>query len=135
MGVKSQKALPRPMNRRIERLNSIIRRELSDLIRNEVRDPRVVGVVSVTRVDTSSDLNYARVYVSVYGTLREKEDAIAGLGDASRFIRRQLRGRIETRQVPELRFTLDDTLDEGNEMLRLLDSLADQMGNEPAEDA
>ena len=123
------------MNRRIERLNSIIRRELSDLIRNEVRDPRVVGVVSVTRVDTSSDLNYARVYVSVYGTLREKEDAIAGLGDASRFIRRQLRGRIETRQVPELRFTLDDTLDEGNEMLRLLDSLADQMGNEPAEDA
>ena len=123
------------MNRRTERLNSIIRRELSDLIRNEVRDPRVVGVVSVTRVDTSSDLNYARVYVSVYGTLREKEDAIFGLGDASRFIRRQLRGRIETRQVPELRFILDDTLDEGNEMLRLLDSLADQMGTEDATDA
>ena len=61
MGVKSQKALPRPMNRRTERLNSIIRRELSDLIRNEVRDPRVVGVVSVTRVDTSPDVNYARV--------------------------------------------------------------------------
>ena len=119
------------MNRRTERLNSIIRRELSDLIRNEVRDPRVVGVVSVTRVDTSPDVNYARVHVSVYGTLREKEDAIAGLGDASRFIRRQLRGRIETRQVPELRFILDDTLEEGSEMLRLLDSLADQMGEPP----
>ena len=120
------------MNRRTERLNSIIRRDLSDLIRNEVRDPRVAGVVSVTRVDTSPDNNYARVYVSVYGTMREKEDAIAGLGDASRFIRRQLRGRIETRQVPELRFILDESLDEGNEMLRLLDSLADQMGSDDA---
>jgi ribosome-binding factor A len=119
------------MSRRTERLNSLIRRDLSDLIRNEVKDPRVAGVVSVTRVDTSADVHHAKVFVSVYGTLREKEDAIAGLSDASRFIRRQLRGRLETRQVPELRFVLDDTLDEGNEMLRLLDSLADQMPSQP----
>ncbi len=115
------------MSRRIERLNSLIRRDLSDLIRNEVKDPRVAGVVSVTRVDTSTDVQHAKVFVSVYGTLREKEDAIDGLGDASGFIRRQLRGRLETRNVPALKFILDETLDEGNEMLRLLDSLADQM--------
>ena len=115
------------MSRRTERLNSLIRRDLSDLIRNEVKDPRVAGEVSVTRVDTSADVQHAKVFVSVYGTLREKEDAIAGLEDASGFIRRQLRGRLETRNVPALRFILDDTLDEGNEMLRLLDSLADQM--------
>ena len=114
------------MSRRTERLNSIIRRDLSDLIRNEVKDPRVAGVVSVTRVVTSADVQHARIYVSVYGTLREKENAVAGLSDASRFIRRQLRYRLETRQVPELRFILDETLEEGNEMLRLLDSLEDQ---------
>jgi ribosome-binding factor A len=119
------------MSRRTERLNSLIRRDLSDLIRNEVKDPRVAGVVSVTRVDTSADVHHAKVFVSVYGTLREKEDAIAGLSDASRFIRRQLRGRLETRNVPVLRFILDDTLDEGNEMLRLLDSLSDQMSSDP----
>ena len=115
------------MSRRIERLNSLIRRDLSDLIRNEVRDPRVAVEMSVTRVDTSSDVQHAKVYVSIFGTLREKEDAIAGLEDASGFIRRQLRGRLETRNVPILRFVLDDTLDEGNEMLRLLDSLSDQI--------
>ena len=115
------------MSRRTERLNSLIRRDLSDLIRNEVKDPRVAGEVSVTHVDTSADVQHAKVYVSVYGTLREKEDAIAGLEDASGFIRRQLRGRLETRNVPVLRFILDDTLDEGNEMLRLLDSIADQI--------
>jgi ribosome-binding factor A len=115
------------MSRRIERLNSLIRRDLSDLIRNEVKDPRVAGEISVTRVDTSADVQHAKVYVSVYGTLREKEDAIAGLDDASGFIRRQLRGRLETRNVPVLRFVLDESLDEGNEMLRLLDSLNEQM--------
>ena len=115
------------MSRRIDRLNSLIRRDLSDLIRNEVRDPRVAVEMSVTRVVTSADVQHAKVYVSVYGTLREKEDAIDGLEDASGFIRRQLRGRLETRNVPILRFVLDDTLAEGNEMLRLLDSLADQI--------
>ena len=115
------------MSRRTERLNSLIRRDLSDLIRNEVKDPRVAGVVSVTMVDTSADVQHAKVYVSVFGTLHEKEEAIAGLDDASGFIRRQLRGRLETRNVPTLRFILDDTLDEGNKMLRLLDSLADQI--------
>lgn len=115
------------MSRRIDRLNSLIRRDLSDLIRNEVRDPRVAVEMSVTRVVTSADVQHAKVYVSVYGTLREKEDAIDGLEDASGFIRRQLRGRLETRNVPILRFVLDDTLDEGNEMLRLLDSIADQI--------
>lgn len=115
------------MSRRTERLNSLIRRDLSELIRNEVKDPRVAVEMSVTRVDTSSDVQHAKVFVSVYGSLREKEDAIAGLEDASGFIRRQLRGRLETRNVPVLRFILDETLDEGNEMLRLLDSIADQI--------
>ena len=115
------------MSRRTDRLNSLIRRDLSELIRNEVKDPRVAVEMSVTRVDTSSDIQHAKVFVSVYGSLREKEDAIAGLEDASGFIRRQLRGRLETRNVPVLRFILDETLHEGNEMLRLLDSIADQI--------
>lgn len=115
------------MSRRIERLNSLIRRDLSELMRYEVKDPRVSGVVSVTRVNTSNDVQHAKVYVSIYGTLREKENTIAALQSAAGFMRRQLRARLETRQVPVLRFVLDDTLSEGNEMLDLLDSLAGEM--------
>ena len=115
------------MSRRIERLNSMIRRDVSELLRYEVKDPRVSGVVSVTRVNTSNDVQHARVYVSVYGTLREKEETIAALQSAAGFIRRQLRGRLETRHVPVLKFVLDDTLTEGNQMLELLDSLADEI--------
>ncbi len=115
------------MSRRIERLNSMIRRDVSELLRYEVKDPRVSGVVSVTRVNTSNDVQHARVYVSVYGTLREKEDTIAALQSAAGFIRRQLRGRLETRHVPVLRFILDDTLTEGNQMLELLDSLSEEI--------
>ena len=115
------------VSRRIERLNSMIRRDVSELLRYEVKDPRVSGVVSVTRVNTSNDVQHARVYVSVYGTLREKEDTIAALQSAAGFIRRQLRGRLETRHVPVLKFVLDDTLTEGNQMLELLDSLADEI--------
>ena len=115
------------MSRRIERLNSMIRRDISELLRYEVKDPRVSGVVSVTQVNTSNDIQHARVYVSVYGTLREKEDTIAALQSAAGFIRRQLRGRLETRHVPVLRFMLDDTLTEGNQMLDLLDSLAEEI--------
>jgi ribosome-binding factor A len=115
------------MSRRIERLNSMILRDLSQMLRTEVRDPRVTGVVSITRVDTSADYQHAKVYVSVYGTLREKETTMAALDSASGFMRRQLRGRLETRNVPILRFLLDETLTEGNQMLDLLDSLMADM--------
>ena len=115
------------MSRRIERLNSLIRRDVSELLRYEVKDPRVSGVVSVTKVDTSSDIQHAKVFVSVYGDLREKEATISALQSAAGFIRRQLRGRLETRNVPVLRFILDDTLTEGNQMLDLLDRLATEM--------
>jgi ribosome-binding factor A len=115
------------MSRRIERLNSMILRDLSQMLRTEVRDPRVTGVVSITRVDTSADYQHAKVYVSVYGTLREKETTMAALDSASGFMRRQLRGRLETRNVPLLRFLLDETLTEGNQMLDLLDSLMADM--------
>ena len=119
------------MSRRIERLNSLIRRDVSELLRYEVKDPRVSGVVSVTMVDVSNDIQHAKVYVSIYGTLREKEDTIFALQSAAGFIRRQLRGRLETRHVPVLKFILDETLTEGNQMLDLLDNLAEQMPTSP----
>ena len=115
------------MSRRTDRFNSIMRRDLSELLLTEVKDPRVSGFVSVTHVDTAVDYQFAKVYVSVYGTLREKQNTIDALQSASGFLRRQLRGRLQTRQVPALRFMLDETLAEGNQMLDLLDSLADQM--------
>ena len=119
--------MSRYMSRRTDRFNSIMRRDLSELLLTEVKDPRVSGFVSVTRVDTSIDYQFAKVYVSVYGTLQEKQNTIDALQSASGFLRRQLRGRLQTRQVPAMRFMLDETLAEGNQMLDVLDSLADQM--------
>ena len=115
------------MSRRTDRFNSIMRRDLSELLLNEVKDPRVSGFVSVTHVDTSADYQFAKVYVSVYGTLREKQNTIDALQSASGFLRRHLRGRLQTRQVPAMKFMLDETLAEGNRMLDLIDSLADQV--------
>lgn len=123
------------MSRRIERLNSQIRRDLSELLRYEVKDPRVSGVVSVTRVEVSPDVQYAKVYVSVFGDLDEKEKTMDALGSAAGFLRRHLRGRLDTRQAPTLRFLLDDTLTEGNKMLDLLDSIADQIPPADSSDA
>ena len=119
--------MSRYMSRRTDRFNSIMRRDLSELLLTEVKDPRVSGFVSVTRVDTSIDYQFAKVYVSIYGTLQEKQNTIDALQSASGFLRRQLRGRLQTRQVPAMRFMLDETLAEGNQMLDVLDSLADQM--------
>ena len=123
------------MSRRTERLNSLIRRDLSELLLTEIKDPRVSGVVSVTRVSTSADIQHAKVYVSVYGTEHEKRKTMDALRSASRFIRYHLRGRLRTRQVPNLRFILDDTLTEGNRMLDLIDSLVEDLPPEEPEDS
>ncbi len=123
------------MPRRTDRLNSLIRRDVSELILTEVKDPRVSGFVSVTHVDTSTDVQFAKVYVSVYGTLNDKQRTLDALHSASGFIRRQLRGRLETRQVPVLRFLLDETLAEGNQMLDLLDTLVAELPEPDTEES
>lgn len=94
------------MSKRRARLNEQLRRELSDLIRKQVRDPRV-GLVTITGVDIAADLGSARVYVRVTGSAEEIEQNLEGLGAAAPFLRTTLGRILHIRRVPELRFQED----------------------------
>lgn len=103
---------------RINRINDEIQRELAAQLRN-LKDPRVSGMVSITRVDTTNDLRYARVYVSVLNKDQEK-DVLKGLKSASGFLRRELGRVLQLRYTPELQFIGDDSIQHGAHILELL---------------
>ena len=107
---------------RIGRINEELRKELSELLRN-VKDPRVQGtMISVTRVEATPDLRYAKVYVSF---LQEDKaaDALKGLKSAGGWLRRELGHALQLRYTPELVWELDDSITYGAKMLKLINSL------------
>lgn len=108
-----------PSNR-IGRVNEEIQRQLSAQLRS-LKDPRIseTGMVSITHVDTTSDLRYARVYVSVLDHAREAE-VLKGLRSASGFLRRELGAALRLRYTPELQFQADDSIRHGARILELL---------------
>ena len=107
-----------PSNR-IGRINEEIQRELADQLRH-LKDPRVSsGMVSVTRVDTTGDLRYARVYVSALDKSQEKE-ILKGLKSASGCLRRELGRALQLRYTPELQFIADDSIQYGAHILQVL---------------
>jgi ribosome-binding factor A len=88
------------------------------LLNGEVHDPRLGGVVSITDVEISRDLQYATVYFTIYGA--SVEEGLAGLTQAAGFIRRQLGRRLKMRRVPEIRFKTDGSFEQGDKIERLL---------------
>jgi ribosome-binding factor A len=114
-----------PSNR-IGRINEEIQRELSAQIRR-LKDPRVsqVGMVSITRVDTTGDLRYARVYISALDKSQEK-DVLKGLKSAAGFLRRELGAALRLRYTPELQFVADDSIQYGAHILELLHDVEQQ---------
>lgn len=105
---------------RIGRINEEIQRELASQLRR-LKDPRVsqVGMVSVTRVDTTGDLRYAKVFISVLDKSQEK-DVLKGLKSASGYLRRELGHALQLRYTPELTFVRDDSIDQGAHILDML---------------
>ena len=104
---------------RIGRINEEIQRELSALLR-QLKDPRVQGgMVTVTHVDTTSDLRYARIYVSALNKDQEK-DMLKGLKSAAGFLRRELGRALQLRYTPELQFIADDSIQHGAHILEVL---------------
>ena len=103
---------------RIGRINEEIQRELSALIRT-VKDPRVHGLVSLTAVDTTADLRYAKIYVSVLDKSDVKE-VVKGLKSAAGYLRRELGAALKLRYTPELLFVEDDSIGKGAHILSLL---------------
>lgn len=111
-----------PSNR-IGRINEEIQRELADQLRH-LKDPRVsqVGMVSITRVDTTGDLRYARIYVSALDKSQEKE-VLKGLKSAAGFLRRELGRSLQLRYTPELQWQEDDSIVHGAHILDILSKL------------
>ena len=97
--------------RRTDRVSVLIQRELSDIIQRELKDPRVT-FCTISQVEVSADLRYADVKVSVIGDKKQKRNSIIGLRNAAGFLRRGVVQRIGLRHAPELRFELDDSVDQ-----------------------
>jgi ribosome-binding factor A len=108
-----------PRFKRTDRLNEQLRQEISLLVRDEVRDPRV-GMVTITAVATSPELDHAKVFITMLGGDEEKREAVAGLQSAAPFIRSQLGRRLHIRRIPELHFQVDRVLEEAGRIEALL---------------
>lgn len=118
------------MTRRTERINDLLREELSDLLRRQVKDPRLGGLVTVTAVEVSADLRHARVFVSVLAGDEERDDAFRALDAARPFLRHELGKRLSMRRTPDLSFRRDDSLERGARLLALIDEAAPLAGPE-----
>lgn len=109
------------MSRRTERVNDLLREELSDLLLREIKDPRVAqGLVSITEVQVSPDLRHAIVYISHLGQEAERAGVLEGLQHAARFLRNELVHRLKMRTVPEIVFRFDPSIERGARLASLI---------------
>ena len=111
------------MTRRLERVNSVVREELSDLLRLQVKDPRIGSLLSITGVSVSSDLRQATVFVSYMGSVEERRETMTALASASGFLHRELTRRLSMRHAPELTFQWDDSIERGDRISRIMDQI------------
>lgn len=111
------------MKIRPNRVAEEIKREIVGIIRSEIKDPRVDGLISVTDVEVTNDLSYAKIFISKYGSNESREEALKGLEKAAGFIRSELSKRLKLRYMPELIFALDDSLEYGAKIETILNNI------------
>ncbi|NER48671.1 MAG: 30S ribosome-binding factor RbfA [Symploca sp. SIO1A3] len=117
-------------NRRVSRVSSLIKEEVSLMLFSDIKDDRVgAGMVSVTNVEVSGDLQHAKIYVSIYGTDEARTQTMAGLESATGYVRRELGKRIRLRRTPEVQFIEDRGLEDGDRMMELLNQLSQERQN------
>jgi len=112
-----------PDKNRMIRINDEIMRETANIIRSELKDPRICTITSVVKVNTTNDLKFCKIYVSVLGGADLKNEVMEGLVNAQRFIRHRLAERINLRNTPELTFILDESYEHGMRIENLIDSV------------
>ncbi len=108
---------------RVSRLNEEIKKIVSHLIRNELRDPRIAPMTSIIEVDVTRDLRYASIYISVLGTEEEKSNTLEALMKSSGFVRREIGQKIKARYTPEILFKLDNSIERGIEMYQKISKM------------
>ncbi len=120
------------MSHRPERMAEAVKKEVSDMIRYELKDPRI-GFATVTSVEVSGDLRYAKIFISVLGEPNEQQKTIEALESAKGFVRTELGRRIRLRYTPELSFKLDSSISRGSRLIKLLEEVSgDKAGESPS---
>lgn len=110
-------------NKRLGRISEEVRKVVSETIGNGLKDPRINPMTTVTKVEVTRDLRYARIYISVLGDEREKKETIAGLENAKGFLRREISSKIDLRYAPEPMFLLDESIEKGIYMSKLIEEV------------
>lgn len=108
------------MNRRMDRVNVLVRQEISRILSVEINDPRLSSLISITEVQTSRDLRSAKVYFSVFGDANAKQSALEALESAGGFIHRTMKRNLSLKFAPFLTFQLDESIEQGTEMNDLI---------------
>jgi ribosome-binding factor A len=122
--------------RRVSKVAELIRREVSQMLLHEIKDERVgAGMISVTNVDVSGDLQHATVFVSIYGSEEAQAETMEGLGSAAGYIRRELGKRVRLRRSPEIISKEDHSLERGMGMISLLNKIGAARQPEIEEDS
>lgn len=106
------------------RINGEVQKELAEIIRGEIKDPRISSLTSVISVEVAPDLKTCKAWISVYGDDHVAEDTLVGLRSAEGYIRRELARRINLRNTPEIRFIVDQSIAYGVKMSKLIDEVA-----------
>ncbi len=112
-------------SRRVARVSELIKREVSQMLSTGIKDERVgAGMVSITNVNVSGDLQHAKIYVSIYGTEEAKAQTMEGLKSATGYVRRELGHRVRLRRTPEVLFVEDRGIEEGSRVISLIEQLS-----------
>src|SRR5512144_109414 len=117
--------MSKPTFKRSERVSDQMKHEIADILMRKIKDPRI-GFVTVTDVEVADDLRNAKVFVSVYGGDRDKEESLKGLKSATAFIRLELGRRMRMRFIPELLFRFDATVERGAHIMELLREIEEE---------
>ena len=110
-----------------------VQRELSQIIRSEIKDPRIHPLTSVVAVEVTPDLKYCKVYISVLGDEEAGKATIEGLRSAASFVRRELAHRVNLRNTPEIKFILDQSIEYGVNMSKLIDEVTKDLHDDEEE--
>lgn len=110
-------------NKRINRISEEVRRVISKIIQNDIKDPRISPITSVSHVEVTRDLSFAKIFISILGDEEEKQSTIEGLESAKGYIKKELGREVKLRAMPELIFILDDSIERSMEMTKLINEV------------
>ena len=117
------------------RINAEVQKELSNIIRGEIKDPRIHPMTSVMAVEVAPDLKTCKAFISVLGSKEAKDATIQGLNKAEGYIRRQLAHNLNMRNTPEITFVLDQSIEYGVTMSKKIDDVTKDLDTDGEEDA